>query len=201
MMMMKTRAAVLDHDSEPPYDGFMRSAARKLTYDDYEKMPADGFRHEIIAGEELMTPAPNTDHQAVVVKLTVLLGVHTRARSLGHVFVGPTDVVLSEHDLVQPDLLFVTETRAHIIGAKNIEGGPDLVIEVLSPSTETVDRVQKRMLYDASGVREYWIVDPASKTVEIHEFGSPRRTRVYKEGQSFESAVLPDLTVGLADIF
>lgn len=178
----------------------MRSAARKLTYADYEKMPADGFRHEIIAGEELMTPAPNPDHQAVVVNLTALLRVHTRAQSLGHVLVAPTDVVLSEHDLVQPDLLFVTQGRAHIIGPQNIQGAPDLVIEVLSPSTETVDRVQKRGLYDRSGVREYWMVDPASKTVEIHEFGSPRRTRVYKEGQ-FGSAVLPDLTVALADIF
>jgi Uma2 family endonuclease len=177
----------------------MRTAARKLTYGDYEMMPADGFRHELIDGAELMTPAPNPDHQAVVVNLTALL--HARARRLGHVFVAPTDVVLSEHDLVQPDLLFVTKTRAHLIGAKNIEGAPDLVIEVLSPSTETVDRVQKLGLYDRSGVREYWVVDPASKTVQIHEFGSPRRTRVYKEGQSFESAVLPELTVALADIF
>lgn len=200
-MVKKMMGAALDRESEAPYDWFMRSAAGKLTYADYEKMPADGFRHEILDGEELMTPAPNPDHQAVVVNLAAPLRVHTKARNLGHLFVAPTDVVLSEHDLVQPDLLFVTETRAHIIGAKNIQGAPDLVIEVLSSSTETVDRVQKRMLYDRSGVREYWIVGPASKTVEIHEFGSPRRTRVYQEGQSFESAVLPDLTVALADIF
>lgn len=179
----------------------MRSETKKLTYADYEMMPADGFRHEILDGEELMTPAPNPDHQAVVVNLTALLRDHTKARRLGRVFVAPTDVVLSEHDLVQPDLLFVAETRAHIVGSKNIEGAPDLVIEVLSPSTETVDRVQKRALYDRSGVREYWMVDLASKTVEIHEFGSPRRTRVYKEGQHFESVVLPGLTVRLTDIF
>ena len=179
----------------------MRSAARKLTYADYEKMPADGFRHEIIDGAELMTPAPNPDHQAVVVNLAALLRDHTKEQSLGRVFVAPTDVVLSLHDLVQPDVFFVLEARAHIVGPKSIEGAPDLVIEVLSPSTEAVDRVQKRGLYDRSGVREFWMIDPASRTVEIHEFGSPRRTRIYKEGQSFESVVLPGLTVHLADIF
>lgn len=179
----------------------MAIAAKKLTYADFEKIPADGFRHEIIEGEECMTPAPNPDHQSVIVKLTALLWSHVTARKLGRLFVAPTDVVLSDHDVVEPDLFFITQDRVQIIGPKNIQGAPDLVIEVSSPSTAGFDRGSKQALYDRHGVREYWIVDLPARTVEIREFGSPRRVRVYKEGQSFESALLPGLTVRLADLF
>jgi Uma2 family endonuclease len=179
----------------------MATTVRKLTYADYEKIPADGFRHEIIGGEEFMTPAPNLDHQSAVVNLTAILRDHVLARKLGRVFVAPTDVVLSRHDIVEPDLLFVSEKRLSILTEKNIQGAPDLVIEVLSPSTQTEDRGPKLALYERSGVLEYWMVDPASKTVEIREFGTTRRTRVYKDGQSFESIHLPTLSVQLSDIF
>jgi Uma2 family endonuclease len=188
----------------PPGDGYhqvMATTVRKLTYADYEKIPADGFRHEIIGGEEFMTPAPNLDHQAAVVNLTAILRNHVLARKLGRVFVAPTDVVLSRHDIVEPDLLFVSEKRLSILTDKNIQGAPDLVIEVLSPSTQSEDRGPKLALYERSGVSEYWMVDPASKTVEIREFGTRRRTRVYKDGQSFESVLLPTLSVQLSDIF
>jgi Uma2 family endonuclease len=179
----------------------MVTAAKKLTYADYEKIPAGGFRHEIIEGEEFITPAPNLDHQTAVVNLSGILRHHVVAKKLGRVFVAPTDVLLSDHDIVEPDVLFVSEKRLSILTEKNIQGAPDLVIEVLSPSTAAQDRGPKLALYQRSGVLEYWIVDPAAKTVELREFGSPLRTRAYKEGQSFESAILPDLTVALSDIF
>jgi Uma2 family endonuclease len=183
------------------YDQVMATTVRKLTYADYEKIPADGFRHEIIGGEEFMTPAPNIGHQKVVGKLFRLVGDFVEARKLGQTFVAPTDVLLSKHDIVEPDIVFVSEKRTSILTENNIQGAPDLVIEVLSPSTQAEDRGPKLALYERSGVAEYWIVDPASKTVEIREFGATRRTRVYKEGQSFESALLPGLTVRLADVF
>jgi Uma2 family endonuclease len=176
-------------------------AARKLTYADYEKIPPDGFRHEIIEGEELMTPAPNPSHQTALLNIARVLADHAKARKVGRVFVAPTDVVLSEHDIVEPDVFFIAEARAGIIGPKYIEGAPDLVVEVISPSTASHDRGAKRALYDRAGVREYWIVDLPARTVEILEFGSPRRTRVYQEGQSFETAVLPGLTVRVDDLF
>jgi Uma2 family endonuclease len=179
----------------------MATGVRKLTYADYEKIPADGFRHEIIGGDEFMTPAPNLDHQRVVVKLTAMLENHAAGKKLGRVFVAPTDVVLSKHDIVEPDVLFVSEGRRSILGDKAIEGAPDLVVEVLSPSTQVEDRGPKLALYERSGVAEYWIVDPSSKTVEIREFGATRRTRVYQEGQSFESALLPGLPIQLSDVF
>ena len=176
-------------------------AARKLTYADYEKIPADGFRHEIIEGEEFMTPAPNPDHQTAVVRITRLLGNHVEAQKLGRVFVAPTDVILGEHDIVEPDVFFIAEARAGIIGPRNIQGAPELVVEVSSPSTSAFDRGAMLALYDRAGVREYWIVDLSTRTVEIREFGETRRTRTYKEGQAFESALLPGLTVRLDNIF
>lgn len=179
----------------------MATTTRKLTYADYEKIPADGFRHEIVEGEEYMTPAPNPDHQTVVLKVARRLSDHAEAHHLGRVFVAPTDVVLSKHSIVEPDVFFVSQDRTGMIGAKNIRGAPDLVVEASSPSTSAFDRGAKRDLYAKSGVREYWIIDLAAQTVELQEFGSPRRVRIYKEGQSFESALLPGLTVRVDDVF
>ena len=176
-------------------------AARKLTYADFEKIPADDFRHEIVEGEEFMTPAPNLDHQTVVGNIFRLLANHVVPRKLGRVFVAPTDVVLSEHDVVEPDVMFVSEQRASILTEKNIQGAPDLVVEVLSPSTAALDRGKKLELYERTSVREYWIVDLPARTVEIREFGETRRSRSYKEGQAFESALLPGLTARLDEIF
>jgi Uma2 family endonuclease len=179
----------------------MVTVAKKLTYADYAKIPADGFRHEIIGGEEFRTPSPNPDHQTAVVNFARILSNHAVAMKLGRVFVAPMDVVLSDHDIVEPDVFFVAQKRLSIIGPKNIEGVPDLVIEVLSPSTASQDRGPKLALYERVGALEYWIADPAAKTVEVREFGSPRSTRVYKEGQSSETAILQGLTVSLSDIF
>jgi Uma2 family endonuclease len=179
----------------------MVTTAKKLTTADYEKMPADGFRHEIIEGEEYRTPAPTTDHQSVLFKIARRLGDHAEARKLGRVFVAPTAVVFSRHDAVEPDVFFVSKARASIIKPKNIQGAPDLVVEVLSPSTAANDRGPKLKTYDDGGVREYWIVDPATKTVEIREFRATRRTRGYQDDQSFQSELFPGLTLSLEDIF
>lgn len=179
----------------------MATTAKKLTYADYEKMPADGFRHEIIDGEEFMTPPPSTEHQTVVVNTSRILGNHVVARKLGRIFVAPTAVVLSETSTVEPDVLFVSKDRSSIIARMNIQGAPDLVVEVLSPSTAANDRGPKLATYDRAGVREYWIIDPDAKTLEVREFGSPRRTRAYQEDQSSQSEILPGLTIRLQDIF
>jgi Uma2 family endonuclease len=179
----------------------MATGVKKLTYDDYASLPADGFRHEVIEGEEIMTPAPNLDHQAAVGNVFHLLRNHVAGRGLGKAFVAPADVVLSAYDVVQPDVLFVTSQRSSILASRNVQGAPDLVVEVLSPSTAAEDRGPKLALYDRAGVREYWMVDLTTRTVEVREFGSPRRTRVYKEGQSFSSSILPDLSLRVDDLF
>lgn len=180
----------------------MATAARKkLTYADFAKLPADDSRHEVIDGEEFMTPSPNLDHQAIVSKLVRILGNHVEAANLGHLFAAPTDVLLSRHDIVEPDLVFVSRRRSGILKKKNIQGAPDLVVEVSSPSTAALDRTDKRSLYERSGIREYWIVDLFARTVEIREFGPRRRVRIYKEGQAFASSVLPGLQVEVSALF
>lgn len=179
----------------------MSTNVRLLTYADYLRLPADGFRHEIIDGEEFMTPAPTPEHQLVVTNVVTLLSTHVGRKKLGRVLVAPTDVVLSEHDVVEPDVLFVANDRLSIIGPDSIAGAPDLVVEVLSPSTATVDRGRKLALYARSGVKECWIADPAARIVEIHEFGSPRRTRAYRGDQEFRSDLFPRLVVRVGALF
>ena len=172
----------------------------KLTLADYERIPPDGNRHEFLGGEEFVTPAPDVGHQRSSGKLQFLLAQHVKEGSLGEVFAAPTDVVLSDEDIVQPDLIFISTDRSAIVGEKNIQGAPDLVIEILSPSTAHVDRTLKRDLYARAGVREYWIVDRAARLVEVHVFGPTLHHRVHDDRGAIRSDVLPALTLRVADI-
>lgn len=179
----------------------MITPAKRLTYADYEKIPADGLRHEIIEGEEYVTPAPDVRHQEVVGRLFRILSEFVERNDLGKVFVAPIDVVLSAESVVQPDIVVVSKARLGIVKEKNIQGAPDLLVEVLSPSTESMDRGEKRETYEASGILEYWMVHPATRTAEVREFRSPRRVRVLQEGQSLESSLLPGLKIDLSHLF
>ncbi len=138
----------------------------KLRYEDYVCFPSDGRRHEIIEGDHYVNPAPNPRHQAIVTKLTAELYDRVQRAGKGQVYVSPIDLQLSEHDVVQPDLLVILNEHASMIAAKKIEGAPDLVVEVLSESTEAIDRGLKKKLYERAGVPEYWIVDPVGCVVE-----------------------------------
>jgi Uma2 family endonuclease len=174
---------------------------RKMTYADLEKIPPDLNRHEILEGEWYRTPAPSPDHQTVVGNLYRILVLHVRARKLGRVFVAPLDVLLSRHNVLEPDVLFISTERLAIIKKKYARGAPDLVIEVGSPSTVAVDRSKKLDIYGRRGVREYWIVDLFARTVEVHEFGRRPRLRIHQEEQTFETDLLPGLGVSVSDVF
>lgn len=137
-----------------------------FTYQDY-LLTSDDKRYELIEGELLMAPAPDTKHQSISGRLfTRLDRIISRGR-LGYLFSAPCDVVLSDEDVVQPDIFFISSERRGIIGEKNIQGPPDLVIEILSSKTLERDRIIKRKLYAKFGVMEYWIVDPKGETVEV----------------------------------
>ena len=142
-----------------------RGTRRKRTYADYLKTP-EGERYELQDGVLTMVPAPDMWHQITSVNLTLDLGTLIRRLKAGLVLVAPTDVYFTDTDVVQPDLVFVSNERAGIITDANIRGAPDLVIEILSPSTEERDRGFKRALYARHGVREYWLVDTRRKTIE-----------------------------------
>jgi len=141
----------------------------RLTYDDFLLFPDDGLRHEIIDGEHYVTPSPNQRHQELVGRLYLSLGSFLEDRpERGRVFLSPFDVVFSFHDVVEPDLVFVAPDQLDILTDKNIQGTPALVIEILSPSTRKRDQQIKYRLYERTGVREYWLVDPERNTVTIY---------------------------------
>ncbi len=144
----------------------MAKAAIKFTYQDYLLLPEDK-RYELIEGELLTVPSPDVEHQELSRDLEHILWEFVKQNNLGSIFNAPLDVVLSEEDVVQPDILFVSKERAHIIKEKNIQGAPDLVIEILSPATSERERTLKRKLYAKYGVKEYWIVDPEEKSIEV----------------------------------
>ena len=139
-----------------------------LTYRDYAALPDDGQRYELHRGELSVTPAPGTRHQHAVVAFTARLHDHVTARRLGKVFVAPTDCILSDMTVVQPDVLYVAGDRLSLVSERGIEGPPTLVIEVLSASTTRLDRERKRALYAEHGVPYYWIADPEGRTVEAY---------------------------------
>ena len=144
----------------------VRRAKVRFNYRDYCLLPEEK-RYELIDGELYMAPAPGSVHQFILRNLGFLLWGFVRSNQLGQVVFAPLDVILSEEDVVQPDLLFVSRERQHIISDRGCEGPPDLVVEVLSPSTQQRDRVLKRKLYASYGVLELWLVDPESRTIEV----------------------------------
>lgn len=180
-------------------------AIDKLSYEDYALIPEDGRRHEILDGEHVMSPAPKTRHQRLVLEFAYVLRSHAERHGLGDVFIAPFDVLLSDHDIVQPDVVFVADARMHIVDEANCKGAPDLVIEILSEGTRRRDLIEKRRLYGASGVAEYWAVDPAVDTVHVfrpHPGGFERVAELTAENDdTLESALLPGFALRLGEVF
>jgi Uma2 family endonuclease len=173
-----------------------------LTYSDYAALPDDGRRYELHQGELSVIPAPGTRHQGAVVVLTALLHEHVRSRGLGKVFVAPTDCILSNVTVIQPDVFYIATDRLAIISERGIEGAPTLAVEVLSPSTAHLDRDRKMKLYAEHSVPYYWIADPESRSVEAYTLTGVAYSLAGRV--TSEPAALPpfsDLTVDAASIW
>ena len=180
----------------------MRRAKVRFTYNDYLLLPEEK-RCEILDGDLYVVAAPNTKHQRISRDLLDALLHHVRERNLGEVLSAPYDVILSEENVVQPDILFVRKERAGIIGEMNLKGVPDLVIEILSPATRSKDLEVKRKIYAGFGVQEYWTVDPDAATVEIlvwSELGYVT-AGVYGKSDKLSSPLMPDLNLPLFQVF
>ena len=178
----------------------------KLTYDDFVLFPDDGKRHELIDGEHYVTPSPNLKHQKVSGHLYLLIGGWLEDHPIGQIYYAPFDVVFSSHDVVEPDLLYLSNARlADVLTPANVKGAPDLVIEIGSPGTRKRDETLKRRLYERSGVSEYWIVDPELDVVRVYlreGEGFGRATELSREaGDVLTTALLPGLELPLARIF
>ncbi|SHJ82445.1 Uma2 family endonuclease [Desulfofundulus thermosubterraneus] len=175
----------------------------KMTYREYLQLPEDK-RYELIGGRLYMVPAPSVIHQMVLENLGYILNRHVREKKRGVVLRSPIDVYLTEEDVVQPDIIFISQERRYIIGEANIRGGPDLVIEVLSPSTAAIDQTVKKELYRNHGVREVWYVHPVAQTIEICTFtpeGEKKELYARHDEKPFVSAVLPGLQLDLNKVF
>jgi Uma2 family endonuclease len=155
-------------------EGDLRPASLQLTYDDFLLFPDDGKRHELIDGEHYVTPSPNTRHQEILGNLHLLIGTWLQEHPVGRVFFAPFDVVFSRSDVVEPDLLYMSNERAQeILTARHVTGAPEIVVEIGSPGTRKRDETIKKRLYERSGVIEYWIVDPEFDVIRVYR-GSGR---------------------------
>ena len=176
----------------------------KYTHRDYMCLPeSEEKRYELIDGELYMVPSPTPTHQDIVRNLMKVLDDFVQGHGLGKVYFAPLDVVLSEHDVLQPDILYVARNREGIIGERNIQGAPDLVAEVLSPGTANRDRMLKRVRYGKFGVKEYWIADPQAKSIEVLRAGESglEAVQVFPEGTTVTSPLLEGLRVDVGRVF
>lgn len=177
----------------------------KLTYDDFVLFPDDGMRHELIDGEHHVAPSPNTKHQIVSGNLYFLIRTWLESHPVGRIFSAPFDVVFSNVDVVEPDLIYVSHERSRVVTDANVQGAPDIVIEIGSPGTRRRDATIKRQLYEQFGVSEYWIVDPDADVVRVYRRAGERFARAIElsreKGEVLTTALLSALDLPLARIF
>ncbi len=179
-------------------------SATRLTYQDYELFPDDGLRHEIIEGEHYVSPSPSMRHQRILLKLSYLMQGHLEAHPAGEILFAPFDVLLSDFNVFVPDLVYVSNERSRLLTAKNLQGAPDLAVEILSPSTRSRDLRLKRDVYERTGVVEYWVFDPEQDVVDAYRrtdggvFSDPARL---DRAGSLTTALLPGLELSLAAVF
>lgn len=181
----------------------IRSGQILLTYEDYLELPNDRNRYEILEGDLAVNPAPNTAHQTVVLNLGALLRDHVRRHDLGRVFIAPTDVLLSDTTIVQPDILFISRERETILRREHVRGAPDLMIEVISPTSARTDRHTKQRIYARYGVPHYWLVDPEQRSIEAYTVVGTGYSQVSlaSGNESFSAPPFPDLAIRLDEIW
>ena len=189
------------HPTTPAADAPAKK--RKLTYADYCAMTPEGGGFQLLDGELIEMPSPTYYHQEVSSNIYIPLRLFTVDGGIGKVFYAPLDVILSEHDTAQPDVLFISNARRHIFGARVIEGAPDLVVEVLSPSTARYDLGYKMELYARHDVKEYWIADCDAATIRVLLLvnGAFVEMGVYGRRDTLTSPTLPGFSLDIDDVF
>ncbi len=179
----------------------MATTARPMTYEGYAALPDDGRRHEVIGGRLVEVPSPSPQPQEFVGRLYVLLLGVLAAGRLGRVYLAPLDVRLGPHDIVQPDLLVVLANRVQIVGPAFVDGAPDLLVEIVSPSTRARDEGAKLALFARAGVPEVWHVDPEAGTLAVLTLDDGAYVAQPGEERVARSAALPGLAVDLEALF
>ncbi len=184
----------------------MQTKEKLWTYEDYLKLE-DDKRYEIIEGELLMAPAPTPYHQAVSRNIEFAMWNYVKKKKLGVVYHAPIDVVLDKHNVFQPDIVFISKERKEIVKEKAIKGVPDLVVEIISPSSLGRDTVLKRNVYERKGVKEFWLVYPDMKCIEVLVLNKEGKYELYDEGcfkegkSSVSSKVIEGFKIELKEVF
>ncbi len=173
--------------------------AVRFTYEDLQHFPEDNKRRELIDGEVYVTPAPNIRHQRVVGNLYRLVGNFLEENPLGEVFVSPADVIFSEEDddVTEPDIIYLSKEKADKVSQRSIEGAPDWLIEVTSPSTRKRDFTLKLKLYQKYGVRLYWIIDLDAEMIHVWDEGEHE---VYEADDVVQGKMLPGLELNVSTL-
>lgn len=168
-----------------------------LTYADLASFPDDGLRRELIDGELIVSPSPRTRHQQVLARLYLIVGNHIAASGGGEAFFAPLDVVFTDRNVVEPDLLFVADDQREILTETNVQGSPALVVEVVSDPR--LERVRKRDLYARFGVPEYWVVAPDADRVEVYRLRGDAyaKPEILEPGETLTYDRLPGLRIDL----
>lgn len=181
--------------------------AQKITYQQFREMEFpddDTFSYELINGELVKKSAPSPIHQLTLRNVTRIVDSFVLSNKLGEVLFAPVDVFLSDYNVLQPDLLFISEARKGIISKDGILGAPDLVVEIVSPSSVIRDRVEKMKIYQKHQIAEYWLIDPHYRSIEIHQYiageGYDLHSWAVGDGEA-NSFILKGLTLHLQAIF
>ncbi|MBI1956514.1 MAG: Uma2 family endonuclease [Acidobacteria bacterium] len=181
----------------------MKPTTTKMTYDEYCLLPEDRNQYELFDGELVMTPSPSREHQKIVLRLARFLADHVERESLGEVYIAPLDTIFDQYTALQPDILFVSKERLAAVGRERIEGAPDLVVEVLSPSTFYKDLRRKMAVYSRFDVQEYWIADPETKAIELYCRGKEglELHHRFSSQETFQSQLLPGFQIEVSSLF
>jgi len=184
----------------------MSNLGVKLTYDDFVLFPDDGKRHELIDGEHYVTPSPNRKHQKISGNLFLLIGTWLEQHPIGQIYFAPFDVIFTMFDVVEPDLIYMSNERAaRVLTDANVKGAPELVVEIGSEGTRGRDETIKRRLYERAGVSEYWVVDPEIDVVRVYRRGTDGFKRpielTAEDNDVLTTPLLPGLSLPLARIF
>lgn len=176
----------------------------RFTYADYRHLPDDGLRYEVLDGELVVSPSPSRRHQQLSKRLQFELYKHVEVdHQLGEVYDAPFDVILADDNVLVPDLIYVARERQALFSQRGLDGAPDLVVEILSPSTRSRDLGVKRRIYARFGVRELWLVDPERDMVDVHRLvdGELELAGTYGPGDDLVCHVLPELRLDLRAVF
>ncbi len=178
-------------------------AAECFTVEDYRAMPAGPPYYQLVEGELIMSPAPNFYHQVVARNIFRILDHFLQRHPIGEVYFAPVDVYLSDKDVFQTDLFYLSNVNKILIRPDGVHGGPDLVVEIVSPGNGMLEKRRKRPIYARHGVKEEWLIEPTLEQIHCYDFTSDvaKAARVVDSDETFETPLLPGLAISAIEVF